>query len=824
LTTKSDIITEDYKEKYGFSDPTDYYAIKGIKGLSEEVIHEISRIHDEPAWMEQIRLKALRHFLDRKPPSWAPILSQIDFQSFYYYAKPVEKPANSWDQLPEYIRRTYDKLGITEAEKKFLAGVGAVYESESVYHSIQKQLEEQGVIFTDTVTALKEYPDIMKKYFGTVVPYTDNYIAALQTAVWSAGSFVYVPEGVKVTMPLQAYFRINARNMGQFERTLIIAEPYSEVQYIEGCLPADELISQGDTLKPILIVGAREEVVAESGRIAKVTKKFVHPYRGIMLTITPLSSANAFRLTPEHPVLAVKRRDVSIRRKRENWLPEVSTYKLMKATPKYIEAGDLEIGDFIVYVAPTETKDDPALTDTHLKILGIYLAEGSVTYKKALNRYVAQFSFGKSERELALELVALIRSLGEHASVHTSRGKYYSVVTYSKELIELFMAHCGTGAAEKRLSRTIMQLPAERQKLLLSYYIRGDGNKYKRRNSVMVRASTESKDLAFQLQEILARNGIFARITVRKGASDRIGNREIVRRDQYIVHYTENGKWSEVRRVRNHFFVPIKKIIREDYNDLVYNLEVEPENSYLVKGFAVHNCTAPVYSSQSLHSAVVEIIAKKGSFVKYTTLQNWSKDVLNLVTKRAHAYEDATVSWVDFNGGSKVTHKYPSVYLLGPRAKADIISVAYAGAGQVQDTGGKAVHLAKETSSKIISRSVSKDGGHTAYRGLLHVAKGAKNVKSVIRCDAMLLDQKSTTATYPYMEIQEDDATVTHEATVGKVGEEQLFYLMSRGISEGDALSMIVNGFLEPFTKELPMAYAVEFNRIMSLEITNAVG
>ncbi len=469
MVSKPEIVPEDYKEKYGFSDPTDYYAVKGIKGLSEEVIHEISRIHDEPAWMEQIRLKALRHFLERKPPAWAPILSQIDFQSFYYYAKPVERPANSWDELPEYIRRTYDKLGIPEAEKKFLAGVGAVYESEAVYHSIQKELEKQGVIFTDTVTALKEYPDIMKRYFGTVVPYTDNYIAALQTAVWSAGSFVYVPEGVKVSMPLQAYFRINARNMGQFERTLIIAEPYSEVQYIEGC-------------------------------------------------------------------------------------------------------------------------------------------------------------------------------------------------------------------------------------------------------------------------------------------------------------------------------------------------------------------TAPVYSSQSLHSAVVEIIAKKGSFVKYTTLQNWSKDVLNLVTKRAHAYEEATVSWVDFNGGSRITHKYPSVYLLGPRAKADIISVAYAGAGQVQDTGGKAVHLAKDTSSKIISRSVSKDGGHTAYRGLLHIAKGAKNAKSVVRCDAMLLDQKSTTATYPYMEIQEDDATVTHEATVGKVGEEQLFYLMSRGISEGDALSMIVNGFLEPFTKELPMAYAVEFNRIMSLEITNAVG
>ncbi len=460
---------QDYKEKYGFSDPTGGYAVKGIKGLDEKVVHEISFLHDEPVWMEQLRLKALRHFLDRSPPAWAPELGSIDFQSFYYYAAPTKKAAESWEQLPGYMKNTWDKLGIPEAERNFLAGVGAVYESEAVYHSIQKDLEKQGVIFTDTVTALKEYPDLMKKYFGTVVPYQDNYIAALQTAVWSAGSFVYVPEGAKVTMPLQAYFRMNEKKMGQFERTLIIAEPNSEVGYIEGC-------------------------------------------------------------------------------------------------------------------------------------------------------------------------------------------------------------------------------------------------------------------------------------------------------------------------------------------------------------------SAPVYASQSLHSAVVEIIAKKGSLVKYTTLQNWSKDVLNLVTKRAHAYEDATVSWVDFNGGSRLTRKYPSVYLLGPRAKADIISVAYAGAGHVQDTGGKAIHLARDTTSKIISRSVSKDGGHTAYRGLLHVAKGAHNVKSTVRCDALLLDQNSTTAPYPYMEINEDDASITHEASVGKIGEEQLFYLNAKGIAEGDALSMIVNGFMEPFAKELPMTYAVEFNRLMALEMTNAVG
>jgi Fe-S cluster assembly protein SufB len=1229
MASRTDTVTEDYKEKYGFSDPVESYAVQGVKGLSERVVQEIVRLHDEPAWMEQIRMKALKHFLDRKPPTWAPDLADIDFQSFYYYARPTAKAADSWEQLPEYIKRTYDKLGITEAEKKFLAGVGAVYEclsgatkvfttrgfkpiseisegdivfswdessekvipapvksksakgrravfevrtennsilatenhpflvlehvlppghkrrgfwrkrwrylselkagdvvvvpkrlpvvgeayslsqpevyttttghnqfgasyqlnishmynevtlppttspelmwflglyigdgfvhsstresgrtrsgvhflitsreqklrsdlissgqmlfglaatldddtvsfnssiladflqangfqtgaqekliprwvwglprdqiqsflagvidsdgyaspdnilnitscnwnlidqlrdlcrycgfpvsriasfkghdkngettnyrfyiygrfeqipcknpqraarfwrrkyvhtqdgikglklgkylnedigvarittikpagsddvydieingphnfvaegfivhnSEAVYHSIKGELEKQGVVFTDTVTALKEYPDIMRRYFGTVVPYQDNYIAALQTAVWSAGSFVYVPEGVKVPMILQAYFRINERNMGQFERTLIVAEPYSEVSYNEGCLPAGELVSKGHSFKQIESVGIHELVATHEGRRQAVTHRYIHPHHGQMLTLIPQSSASGFRLTPEHPVLAVKRAKVSIRRSRNGWLPEVSTARLIASTPEFIKAGELEVGDFVVYVAPTESRDDPALTDTLLKILGVYLAEGNVCYNTKLQRDYLSFSFGKSESEkhFAYELVELIRSTGERASVFRSRKRYFTVGSYSKKLIELCRSSCGIGAANKALSERLMLLPPSRQSVLVSYYLKGDGNRYQKKanNSLMIRASTASRVLAFQLQEVLARMGMFANISLRKGSEDIILGRKITRKDQYVVEYTEDKKWSEVRRKGNRFFVPIKEIKSNDFEGPVYNLGVQGDETYLVNGFAVHNCSAPVYSAQSLHSAVVEIIARKGSFVKYTTLQNWSRDVLNLVTKRAHAYEEATVSWVDFNGGSRMTRKYPSVYLLGPRAKADIISVAYAGPGQVQDTGGKAIHLARDTTSKIISRSVSKGGGHTAYRGLLHIAKGAKNVKSTVRCDALLLDEQSTTATYPYMEIQEDDATVTHEASVGKVGEEQLFYLMSRGISEGDALSMVVNGFMEPFAKELPMTYAVEFNRLMSLEMTNAVG
>ncbi|MCS6767194.1 MAG: Fe-S cluster assembly protein SufB [Candidatus Nitrosocaldus sp.] len=461
-------VIRDYS-KYDFKDPVDMYVYISRKGLSRETIEEISRIKNEPEWMLKFRLNAYEMFLKMPMPKWGGDLSRIDFDNIYYYAKPTDKKGRSWDDVPENIRRTFERLGIPEAERKFLAGVGAQYESETVYHKLREDLEKKGVIFCDTDTALREHEDIFRRHFAKVVPPNDNKFAALNSAVWSGGSFVYIPEGVEVDMPLNAYFRINAQNMGQFERTLIIAEPYSKVHYIEGC-------------------------------------------------------------------------------------------------------------------------------------------------------------------------------------------------------------------------------------------------------------------------------------------------------------------------------------------------------------------TAPIYSTESLHCAVVEVIAKKGATVRYTTLQNWSNDVYNLVTKRAHAYEDAVVEWVDANIGSKVTMKYPSVYLLGRNARADLLSVAFAGKGQHQDTGAKAVHLAPNTTSKIISKSVSKDGGRTSYRGLLHVAKGATNVKSTVRCDALLVDEISRTDTYPYIEVNEDDATITHEASVGKIGEDQIFYIMSRGYTEQEALSLIVSGFLEVFTKELPMEYAVEFNRLIKMEMEGAVG
>ncbi len=461
-------IREGYKEKFGFHD--DIKPIfKSRRGLDKDVVAEISAMKGEPTWMRDFRLKSLQEF-ERKPlPRWGGNVAEIDFQNIFYYLKPMEEQGKTWDDVPGDIKRTFDKLGIPEAEQKFLSGVGAQYDSEVVYHKIKEELSNKGVIFTDTDSALRDHPDLFRQYFGTLIPPTDNKFAALNSAVWSGGSFIYVPKGVQVDMPLQAYFRINAQNMGQFERTLIIVDEGAWVHYVEGC-------------------------------------------------------------------------------------------------------------------------------------------------------------------------------------------------------------------------------------------------------------------------------------------------------------------------------------------------------------------TAPIYASDSLHSAVVEIIVKRGARCRYTTIQNWSNNVYNLVTKRAAAYGDATMEWVDANLGSKLTMKYPSVYLMEPGAHAEILSIAFAGKGQHQDAGGKAIHGAPRTTSSIVSKSISKDGGRAGYRGLIKVAKGAKGCKSTVRCDALLLDEQSRSDTYPYMEIEEDQVTIGHEATVSKIGDEQLFYLMSRGIPEAEAAAMIVSGFIEPITKELPMEYAVEMNRLIQLQMEGSVG
>lgn len=454
--------------QYGFADP-EQVVYKSPKGATAEVVDIISEQKEEPDWMRARRHHGLKFFLERPLPRWGADLSAIQFEDIYYYVRPVERTMSSWSELPQAIQETFEKLRIPEYEREFLAGVGAQYDSENVYHAVNKKLEQSGVVFSDVETACKKYPDLVKKYFGTVIPANDNKFAALNTAMWSGGSFIYVPPGVHVDLPLQAYFRINAKNMGQFERTLIIADEGSFVHYVEGC-------------------------------------------------------------------------------------------------------------------------------------------------------------------------------------------------------------------------------------------------------------------------------------------------------------------------------------------------------------------SAPVYVASSLHAAVVEIIALKGARVRYTTVQNWSKNVYNLVTKRAHAHENAVVEWVDFNFGAKATMKYPSVFLLGDGARADILSMAFAGKDQHQDAGSKVVHVAPNTSSRVRSKSVAAFGGRTSYRGLAYVGPKAKNSRINVQCDALILDEASRSDTYPTMRINTDDAIVEHEAWVSKIGEEQMFYLQSRGLSPEEASVMLVNGFIEPLVKELPMEYAVEMNRLIELEMTGSVG
>ena len=457
--------------RYGFHDEASS-VYQTERGVSHAVVDAISDQKNEPDWMRQFRHEALDIFFSKPMPTWGADLSGIDFDNIIYYLNPMDmtdKSGKSWDDVPDSIKRTFDRLGIPEAERKFLAGVGAQYDSEVVYHSLREEWEKQGVVFLDMDGGLREHEDLVREYFATIIPAADNKFAALNSAVWSGGSFVYVPKGVHVDIPLQAYFRINTENMGQFERTLIIVEEGASVHYVEGC-------------------------------------------------------------------------------------------------------------------------------------------------------------------------------------------------------------------------------------------------------------------------------------------------------------------------------------------------------------------TAPIYSSNSLHSAVVEIIIKKGARCRYTTIQNWSTDVYNLVTKRSVAYEGATMEWIDGNLGSKVTMKYPAVYMLGPKAHGEILSIAFAGKGQHQDAGGKVVHGAPYTSSKIVSKSISKDGGRASYRGLLKVAKGAHHSKSNVVCDALLLDEASRSDTYPYIEIEEDEVSVGHEASVSKIGEEQLFYLQSRGIGVDEAAAMIVGGFIEPLVKELPMEYAVEMNRLIQLQMEGSIG
>lgn len=817
--------------KYGFSKPENY-SFKAEKGLSEEIVRNISLRKNEPDWMTEFRVKAYKIFLEKKMPEWGGDLSKINFDSYYYYIKPVKDRADSWADLPKEIKDTYDKIGIPEAEKKYLSGVSAQYESEVVYESVTKLLTDQGVLFMDCDSGLKKHPEIFKKYFSTVIPPHDNKFAALNSAVWSGGSFVYVPEGVHVTLPLQAYFRINAQNVGQFERTLIIAEEGSYVHYIEGCLPAGEQVSLGDSWANIEGIKPGDIVATHTGYLSKVKAIMTRKYKGNMYTIHPLSPFNKVSLTSEHPVWAIKRESALIKRKlRTNWLAEVDSKKLRSAKPEFIPISQLQKGDFVLFpkIKNTQITSVNPLSDEQIEFLGLYLAEGWAYYHEKLKQYLVTLTFSEKEVEYIERTAELITLLTGKKAIFTKEVKKHAVniMVYGKSLYDLCIEHCGKYAQHKKLSGDLMNLSPKKIELLFWSYFKGDGNVcIKRNNSTLYRAATASQTLAIQFQELLGRLGTFASIQFRKGGEDIILGRNIVRKDQYILAFTSPKGWSEIRETEDYFIVPIKKIESREYDDYVFNLEVDGNNSYLVKGIAVHNCTAPIYQTgeDSLHSAVVEIIVKKGARVRYTTVQNWSNNVYNLVTKRTRVEEKGFMEWIDCNIGSQLTMKYPSCYLMGDGARGEVLSIAFAGAGQHQDAGAKMFHFAPNTSSRIVSKSISKGGGRTSYRGLVQVRPGAKNSSVYVSCDALILDPESRSDTYPYMKIKESETNVQHEATVEKLGEEKIFYLTSRGISKNEAEGMLVNGFIEPIAREIPLEYSIELNRLINLEMAGSVG
>ena len=617
----------------GFHVPENY-TYKSEKGLNRRVVEQISEMKGEPSWMRQFRLKSLDLFEKRPMPTWGADLSGINFDDIYYYIKPIPQQGKTWDDIPSEIKDTFDRLGIPQAERKYLAGVTAQYESEAVYHKVREDLEKLGVIFTDMDTALREYPDIVKEHFGTVIPPSDNKFASLNSAVWSGGSFVYVPANVRVEIPLQAYFRINAKNMGQFERTLIIVEPGSYVHYVEGCTAPSY---SSDSLHSAVV----EIKVKEGARIRYTT---IQNW-----------SKNVYNLVTKR---AAAYRDATMEWVDGNLgcLAEGSTVTTPDGV-KNIE--DLQVGE---------------------KVLSYDESAGQLCFRTV-----------KGKRFSGMQPVHTV-SAGEHKLRVTANHPFFSYV-YEPETAE-------------KLGRYRLG------------YVRAD-----------------------HLQA-----AIIPRISIDYGAHQT--NKHIGRSSLNLPETVEvvdvNVSESSVVEVPT------------------WDIEVEGTGNFVSQGFIVHN--------------------------------------------------------------SKVTMKYPAVLLMEPGARGDVLSVAFANDGMHQDAGAKVTHLAPHTTSQILSKSVSKGAGRASYRGLVRINSGAHHTKSSVRCDALLLDENARTDTYPTIRVEENQTEIGHEATVSKVGEDQLFYLMSRGLDESEAYSLIVNGFIEPITKELPMEYAVELNRLIQLEMSGSVG
>lgn len=814
--------------QYGFHKP-ETADFKTPKGLSREVIEAISYYKKEPDWMRAFRLQAFITFEQKMLPTWGADLSAIDFNNLYYYISPSAAKFRRWEDVPADIKDTYDKIGIPQAERQFLAGVGAQYDSEMIYHNLKKQWEDQGVIFEGTDTALQKYPDLFKQYFGTVIPPSDNKFAALNSAVWSGGSFVYVPRGVHVTIPLQAYFRINAANMGQFERTLIIAEEGSSVHYVEGCFLAGAQVHVCLGEKPIEDIRVGDEVLTHKGRYKKVYRALKRSYHGKVFTIKYYGDSHAkLQVTAEHPLLVCRR--------------EKKEYRNTNFKPRWLRADQVQVNDYLAYPIIRQSSDsdhhlpsasisDQALPLTldpdFYRLIGYFLSEGHVDKEHYLT-----FTLNEKEQSLLQDVKTLLKKYFSKAPIEGKIRNHGQTLTLCSTLAARYFAReFGSTNKTKRLPAWLLTGSSDSLAQLIKGMWLGDGSYYPK--TQLFRYSSVTRSLVIGFRDTLLKLGISSSINSQaRKPPKQVMHNIIVSRPSNKLFGTIVGKsvpngrkeGSPFYRDDLYMYVPVKSISVALKNTTVYNLSVKEDESYVAEGVISHNCTAPIYSTDSLHAAVVEIVVQPGAHVRYTTIQNWSTNVYNLVTKRMLISEEGFGEWIDGNLGSKITMKYPSVILNGKGAKGEVLSLAMAGAGQHLDAGGKAIHLAPYTTSTITSKSVSLNGGRSSYRGMVKIIPGAKGSKSFVRCDALLLDDRSRSDTYPVNIVGEQDVTLGHEATVSKVGRDQLFYLMSRGLSDASSTSLIVNGFIEPIAKELPLEYAVELNRLISLSMEGSVG
>lgn len=815
-------------------------------GLTEELVRKVSKAKNEPDWMLQKRLQGLKLFLDTPLPSWGPDLSELNFDDLIYYVDPDAKEATSWAEVPEEIRNTFDRLGIPEAEKKSLAGVGSQYDSSVVYHKLREDLEKKGVIFENMDTAVQKYPELVKKYFmNSCIPVNDHKFIMLHAAVWSGGTFIYIPKNVKIDLPLQAYFRMNAESGGQFEHTLIVVDKNSSLHYLEGCFTKGNVVSTNPDYKPIDLIKTGEKVLTHDGSYKKVTEVYARHYSGkikkIILTGDPMFP---IEVTDDHPFLYVdkkhkreRNKEWSIRWnlpryfKKGDYLAVPINKKVVSQKEKIIEI-DKWTGKKKGFV---KVKKKVPSTKEFFELAGLYLAEGSIS-----NGYYVNFSFGAHERDLIEHTKKLIKKVFKIKSIETHHYKNHgtNVVVCSVELARIFKMF-GTKANDKVIPEWMMFEKPLKQKYLIKGHLNGDGNYFNKRSiktnalKELFRHSTTSRKLAIQLRDVLLRLGIPAFLNERDRSKEkRLSLFTVGITGDHMVDYGKlvsvkvkpkiNGvnRGSRVGISKGFAFFPIRSIeTRDADNEIVYNFAVEKNESYCVSRVAVHNCSSPRYNKFSLHAGCVELHVLEGATLRYSSIENWSKNTFNLNTKRAIVQKNGRVEWVNGNFGSHRTMLYPSSILVGEGAQSDSLGIAFANSGQDQDTGAKVVHAASNTSSVIRAKSISKGSGISSYRGSVFVTKNAKNVKSSVSCDALLIDHDSVSNTFPFMKVDTNKVDLVHEASVGSIGEEELFYLMSRGLSQEQATRTIVSGFSQPIIRELPLEYAVELNKLMELEL-----